>query len=81
MAYIVDNRSEGNGVRLYDSFLAKYFSDIHRSNSTNGWGLFVRWKYGMSSWEHLRDLKKSKTVEVSEYVVGNNISSGPSFSW
>ena len=36
---------------------------------TVGWQLCVQWRYGSTSWQALKDLKESNTVETEDYAV------------
>ena len=48
---------------------------------TAGWQLCILWKDGSTSWQKLRDLKKSHPLEVSEYAVAQGLRRKPAFKW
>ena len=49
--------------------------------TTQGWQLKVLWHDGMTLWEHLRNLKESNLIEVTEYAVANKIVEEAAFAW
>jgi hypothetical protein len=49
--------------------------------TTRGWKLPCQWKDGLTSWEHLKDIKESNLIEVAEYAVANRIAKEPAFKW
>ena len=49
--------------------------------TTKGWELCVQWEYGSSYCILLKDLKSYYPMEVSDYVVYNNIQDYPVFAW
>jgi Reverse transcriptase (RNA-dependent DNA polymerase) len=88
--------SEGKQYLLMDSIVAHKSDDTavskgnefvvvnnkqHPKKTTSGWWFQIQWKDGRTTWEPLKALKESNPVELAEYVVANNISSEPAFSW
>jgi hypothetical protein len=49
--------------------------------TTTGWKLTIQWKDGSVSWLPLKDLSKSNSVEIAEYVVANKLVHKPAFVW
>ena len=49
--------------------------------ATKGWKILVKWKYGTQYWIPIKDIKKSNTVETSEYANANNLLEEPAFKW
>jgi hypothetical protein len=53
--------------------------NLHPRRTTKGYYLCVKWKDGSTSWEHLKDLKESYTVQVAEFAISNGIQDLPGF--
>ena len=49
--------------------------------STVGWHLCVQWLDGSISWQTLKYLKESYSLEVAEYAVTQGIENKPTFNW
>ena len=45
------------------------------------WKLLIRWMVGSESWIHLKDIKYSHPIEVSEFSKDIGIAYEPSFEW
>ena len=46
-----------------------------------GWKICCQWKDGSTTWESLKDLKKSHPLEMAEYAVMQGIDHEPTFNW
>jgi hypothetical protein len=77
---IVDHRSDDSAVRTENMWIQRG-SNQRMRQTTKGWQLLVQWKDGSTTWTHLKDLKESNPVQVSEYAVANQISDEPGFAW
>jgi hypothetical protein len=49
--------------------------------TTKWWKLFVQWKDGTMTWEHLANRKESNPINVTEYAVAHGIHDEPAFAW
>ena len=68
-------------VPIYDKFLvSKTGREIIRK-TTKGWDFLCLYKYGITIWAPLNDLKESNPVDIAEYAVGNIISEESDFAW
>ena len=59
---------------------------VHRGRSfmwrsTVGWQIYVQWRYGLPSWQALKDLKESHPVDTAEYAVAQKICHDTEFNW
>ena len=52
-----------------------------RRETTKGWGVFIPWKDGSSTWNQVKYVKESFPVQLVEYAVLNQIADGPAFAW
>ena len=80
MDSIVDHRKSDKALSVSSQNM------VHRGwsfmwQSTVGWKLCVQWRYGLTSWQALKDLKESHTVETLEYAVAQEIDHEPAFNW
>ena len=46
----------------------------------NSWQVLVQWKYGSTTWNDLKDVKKSHPVYLDEYAIENGYSDDPVFA-
>jgi hypothetical protein len=49
--------------------------------NTYGWKICCQWKDGSTTWESLKDLKKSHPLEMAEYAVTQGIDHKLTFNW
>ena len=56
MSGIVDHKTEGHSVEMYDAFITKN-DERYMRRATKGRKLCVEWKYISMSWERMSDLK------------------------
>ena len=59
---------------------------VHRGRSfmwryTVGWQLYVQWRYGLKSWQALKDLEESHTAETADYDVAQEIYNDTALKW
>ena len=43
--------------------------------------MLVQWKHGSTTWNNLKDVKKSHPVHLDEYAIDNGYSDDPVFAW
>ena len=53
---------------------------MRRLMTTKGWQLCIQWKYLLSTWVDLNDMKYSYPIKIVKYVVNNGISDEPAFA-
>jgi hypothetical protein len=70
----------GHAVAPADMYI-KNGSDRQLRKNTIGWHLCDEWKDGITSWDHLADIKESNPVKVSEYAIGKDLQDKPAFVW
>ena len=61
------------------NIVAKVRASMRRS--TVGWQVCYQWKYGLTYWEKLSDLKESHPVKTAEYAYHQGISHEPALNW
>eukprot|EP00978_Attheya_sp_CCMP212_P022805 scaffold68594_cov30-Attheya_sp.AAC.1 len=59
---IVDHTKDGHAVKKADQMVVVNGRSSMKK-TTKGWMLCVQWKDGMTTWEHLSELKESNPVE------------------
>ena len=52
-----------------------------RKETTKGWEVCIKWKYGSSTWNQVKDVKESFPGQLLEYAVLDQIADEPSFAW
>ena len=80
MDCITDHVKSDQAIKRADMFVT-VCRHRHVRRSTVVWKLYVLWKDGTTSWEHLSDLKESNPVEAVEYVFAHSIDQEPAFVW
>ena len=80
MDSIVDYRKSNNAI----SFSIQKV--VHRGRnkmwrSRVRWQICVKWRYGSTSWQYLKNLKESHPVETAEYAVAQEIDHELAFNW
>ena len=81
MDEIIDHKKDGSAIYGDDAYTTDKRGRKHQRITTKGWKLLVKWKGGLTTWEHLKDLKEANPVEVAEYAVSNKIATEPAFVW
>ena len=41
----------------------------------------VQWRYGTTTWETMKSMKESNSVEVAEFAISQGVKNGPAFAW
>ena len=77
---IVDHCTNNQAISTDDLYIDT-FSGRKIRKTWIGWELCCQWRDRETSWENLKDLKDSYSLEVSEYTVANKILEEPAFSW
>jgi hypothetical protein len=80
MEGIVDHKNDGHVFETADMYI-RHGSNRPERKTTKGWNLCVEWKYGITSWERLADLKESNPIEVAEYAAAKSFLDSPNFLW
>jgi hypothetical protein len=65
---IIDPKSDGNAIHADDSHFTTPTVREKICRTTKSWKLCVKWKDESTTWEDLKDLKKSNPVQVAEYM-------------
>ena len=60
-----------------------HMSNVNKSSidTTKVWEVCIQWKDGSSTWNQVKDVKDSFPVQLSEYVVLNQIEDEPELAW
>ena len=77
---IIDHRTDGKAVSKNNGTIIRNGISSMRK-TTKGLYFCVKWKDDSTSWVHLKYLKQSNPLEVSEYAVANKLVSEPAFQW
>jgi hypothetical protein len=79
---IIDWRREDNTtVTCNDMYVYSHNNNQQYQKTMKGWKLCAKWKYGMTSWHQLADLKGSYPIEVAEFAVQQGIHNELAFIW
>ena len=66
---------------MADKFFKTKQGKPTQRHTTVGWSFLIKWKNGPKEWVHLKVLKESNPVDVSEYVTARGIEQEPAFAW
>ena len=78
---ITETRTDGTQVLQKDALLHISTGTKIRVNTTKGWGGFIQWKDGSTTWNTLKNLKDYYPVQMAGFAVENRISEEPDFAW
>ena len=78
---IINLRTDSTQIKEGDAYI--HMSNVNKSRiyTTKGWGFFIQWKDGGSTWNQVKDVKESLPVQIAEYAVLNQIADKPAFAW
>ena len=76
---IIDLRTDNTQIKEGDAFIHTYNGKKRRRYTTKGWEIHIKWKYGSSTWNKVKDVKESFPVQLAEYKVLNQIADEPEF--
>lgn len=68
-------------ISINDVWLTSYNGHQSPWRTSKGWELCNSWKDGSTSWLHLKDLRSSNPLQVTEYAIAHNLQDEPAFSW
>ena len=52
-----------------------------RRRTITGYDLELEWKYGITSWLPLKEVKETKSVDIAKYARDNDLMEQPAFTW
>ena len=78
---IAEHSKSVMAVPIDDKFVVSKTGRESLRKTTKGWYFLCLWKDGSKTWNPLKDVKESNSVDISEYVVGNRISEEAAFAW
>ena len=78
---ITNHRTNGTEEPIDGAYITSKNSGLRKHQTTNGWEVFLQWKYGSTTWEPFKNMKYCYPLQLAEYVVQNVISSLPDFDW
>ena len=74
-------RANGTQIKYGDAFIHTSNVNKRRRDTTKGCEFCIKWKYGSSNWNQVKDVKEYYPVKLEEYVVLNQITDKPAFAW
>ena len=81
MKEIIDYCTNRQEVKQQDAFITTRTGTKRRWETTKGWEILIKWKYGSTNWVTLKDVKESYPVHVAEFAISNCIAEEPAFAW
>ena len=69
MAGLVDHKRTGEAVKKSDKYMNTKSGQYRMQKTTVGWEILVEWNDGSKQWVDLHAMKKSNSVQITEYVV------------
>ena len=78
MKETVDHKFDGNAIKLADQFVCVN-GRRSKQKTTKGWWSCIQWKGGTTTWEKLKDIKKSNPIKDAEHAIANDIKKEPAF--
>ena len=76
----VDYDKSLTSVSLADQMIVLEVRPFKHCN-TYGWKICCQWKDRSTTWESLKDLKESHSLEMAEYAITQGIDHEPGFNW
>ena len=77
----INHRHTALALKQANAFIVTSSGNMRRRETTKGWDMPIRWKYGSTTWVPLKDTKESYPVQVSEYSILTRIQEEPAFAW
>ena len=77
---VVDRRTDGSQIKSEDAFIHIFNGNKRRRETTKGWEVCIQWKDGISTWNHVKDVKEAYSVHIADYAVQNRISEQPALA-
>ena len=77
----VDHCLNGREVTKEHAFIIPHNGGQCRKKTTQGWEILIQWKDGSTTWESLKDVKESYSVQVANYDHQRKISDDLAFTW
>ena len=78
---IIDVRKNDKALKDEDKYDISSNGTKRRKATPQGWEVSIQWKDGSTTWNTLKEVKYSFTIELAEYAVENWIASKPVFTW
>jgi len=78
---IVDWRQTTDTIDEHNIFQVSHNGNLHPRHTTKGYQLYIKWKDGSTSWEHLKDMKEAYPILVAEFAMTQGIQNLPGFRW
>ena len=78
MKETIDHKFDGNAIKLADQFVCVN-GRRSKQKTTKGWWSCIQWKGGTTTWEKLKDIKKSNPIKDAEHAIANDIKKEPAF--
>ena len=66
---IIDHRQTALALKQAYIFIFTSSGNRRCRETTKGWDMLIRWKYVLTTWFPLEDMKESYPVQVSEYAI------------
>ena len=74
MDEFIDLRTNWAQASKDDVFVTLRYGDKWHKETTKCWQVLVQWKYGITTWNNLKDVKYSYPVQLAEYIIDNGYS-------
>ena len=77
----VDHRFNGTETMQKDTFIVSNNGGKRQRDTTKGWEIQIKWKYGSTTSESMKYLKECYPLKLDEYYHQTRISQEPTFPW
>ena len=81
MYRIIIHKSDGRAFPKSEAFTVSRNRNRARKQTTKGWYLEVKWKYGTNAWVPLREMKESHGIQTAAYAESNELVDEPTLAW
>ena len=77
---ILYHSKDKRAIEKKDKYFVTKRSRRSMRETTVGWKLNVKWRYGTTTWVPLKDIKELNPIKVAEYVTSCYIQDEPAFA-
>ena len=81
MDTIEDHRTNGKQLSLEESYITSPNGGRRRRETTKGWEILICWKDGSTTWETMKDVKNTYSLQLAEYAHQQQLTFKPAFIW
>ena len=78
---IIDVRKNDKALKDEDKYDISSNGTKRRKATPQGWEVSIKWKDGSTTWNTLKYVKDSFTIDLADYALENWTAFNPAFAW